>query len=187
MPTNDEWWTPGNVCERLYTAFDGRPGLDPCSHPDCLIRAETEIYENSLRKHWCPDISWYVNPPYSQPRTWISRIVDSYRPVYRNADGRRSVRTAGTIALVKCDPSTLWWGTAVGHRGGAQRGDSREFGPLPDLILPHSRVRFVGPGYDARKSPAFPVAFLVWGSPDFRERAEAALCDDDWAQRWTLA
>ncbi len=183
MKPSDQWWTPGPVCERLLVAFGGQPGLDPCSHPDCLMRADTEYYEGGLRKVWDREVSWWVNPPYSSPKTWVERIVDSYRPVYRNEDGRRRVRTAGTIALVKCDPSTLWWGMAVGRRG----VDPRESGPRPDLVLPHSRVRFVGPNFDHRNSPPFPVAFLVWGSPEFRERAEAALCDNDWAQRWVLS
>lgn len=43
-PPQFDYLFPPDACELVYQVLDGRPGLDPCGHPQQFLEAETTLY-----------------------------------------------------------------------------------------------------------------------------------------------
>jgi len=80
---SDEHYTPDDILKRVYCCF-GFAGvtLDPCSNsknPELAnVKADSyyTIEDNGLNKPWVGNI--YLNPPYSDNKKWIPRIVGAF-------------------------------------------------------------------------------------------------------------
>lgn len=112
---SDHMATPKWLLDLLFP--DGR-FYDPCPlHGTGGLEAE-----------WPTDIPIFLNPPYSDPGPWLRKLSEHNGPA---------------VALVRADPSVLWWQYSEGFR----------------VTFIGQRIRF-GNNDD---SASFPVA--VWRKP----------------------
>jgi hypothetical protein len=90
---SDSWCTDRDTARML-----GHFSTDPCSNSRSHIRADRtwalERGEDGLRAPW--GWSVYCNPPYSDPLPWAIRLAAHEGP---------------WVALVKLDPTTMWYRT----------------------------------------------------------------------------
>lgn len=127
----DHWCTP-KVITDLLPEFD----LDPCSNHGSTVPARRRVMppEDGLAVPW-RGLVW-CNPPYSNVTPWVVKAI---------ADSR----SAGTMMLVKLDPTTKWWKMAV-------------VDGCASVVLFRKRIRFAGAPCTAN----FPSALLLIDLPD---------------------
>lgn len=116
--TSDEWSTPLDVfqrIERVYGPFD----LDACCRPET---AKAGRYftkdDDALSQPWTGRV--WVNPPYSNPRPWISAAVSAVQ----SGDARR------VVMLLPAATDTAWFHELVL--------------PYADVVFMKGRVKFIG-------------------------------------------
>ena len=70
---SDEWYTPKSIFDALGLEFD----LDPCSPREGSVVPAKQVYAlpfDGLTAPWF-GLVW-VNPPYSDPKPWVSRWLE---------------------------------------------------------------------------------------------------------------
>lgn len=115
---SDEWSTPINVFDRIaqvYGPFD----LDACCREET---AKAQLYytkeHDGLEREWHGRV--WVNPPYSDPRPWIKKAVESVR----QGDAQR------VVMLLPAATDTSWFHDLVL--------------PHADVVFVKGRIRFIG-------------------------------------------
>jgi len=127
---SDEWETPPWLWERLSSQFNFV--WDVCSTPENNLVGGSI---NALEATW-PKGVVYMNPPYSNVRPFLKRVVEEYRTT--------------TVALLKGDPSTRWWNDYVKDKA--------------TLLWIPKRVRFYYQGKPGPHVANFPsVIAIYWG------------------------
>lgn len=116
--SSDEWSTPQYVVDIMamgYGPFD----LDPCCRAET---AKAPAYftkaDNGLALPWHGRV--WVNPPYSKPRVWIQKAVDSVK----------AGECSRVVMLLPCSTDTTWFHDLVL--------------PHADVTFMRGRVRFLG-------------------------------------------
>lgn len=153
---SDEWFTPSSILERVAELDPhGRIALDPCWHPDCLVRAEVTRSaargENGLEYDWRALVGVerlvFVNPPYSDISSWMLECK------------RHGARGGNLAALVPARTDTRWFHD---HALSA-----------PWVCFIKGRLKFANAS--ARYSAPFPSAIFYWGALGglFRARFDA--------------
>jgi hypothetical protein len=89
---SDSWCTPEWLCEEL-----GEFGLDPCSNDASHVKAPhtwaLPVFDG-IKLSWLGLGSVFVNPPYSAPLPWCTKLASHRGP---------------WCALLKLDPTTKWY------------------------------------------------------------------------------
>lgn len=143
---SDACFTPLDIIEGVTLALGGHIGTDPCWHPDSHVPDERIRYDGRDRGDGLIlpyEGPLWINPPYSDPLPWARRFAN-----HAEAENR-------CIALVKCDPSTEWWGVMTGLRASVVIG------------LVNSRIRFDG-SFAGGGTPSFASAFVAAGVNRYR-------------------
>jgi phage N-6-adenine-methyltransferase len=99
---SDEWYTPAEYIEAARTVMGGID-LDPatCEMAQTVVQAENYLtkIENGLAMTWICERVW-LNPPYSNPDAWISKLVNQY-------EAKEHVKQA--CVLVNNATETAWF------------------------------------------------------------------------------
>lgn len=128
-PTSDDRCTPPNVLACVGEFWPAGIDLDPCSNPWSLVKARRAWTksDDALAKRWCDHVprggSIWMNPPFSNPEPFVSRLVLAIHDV-----------NAEALLLVRHDSTTAWW-QAIEHHADA-------------LCLVRDRLRFRLAGED---------------------------------------
>ena len=144
-----DWGTPPKYVEAVKAALGGSIGLDPCSNPWSVVRAERSYSlpeQDGLLLPWdSPTI--YVNPPYgvdkargTSIRHWLARCAEA-----------AAVRGCEVVALVPVAPNTRHWKESVF--------------PYARSIcfLGDTRLRFLERGQDVGAGAPMACAMVHWG------------------------
>ena len=114
--TSDEWSTPPDVFRRIAAAF-GPFDLDPCCRRETAkARQYFTKADNGLTRDWYGRV--FVNPPYSNPRPWIQKAIESTRSCSR------------VVMLLPAATDTSWFHDLVL--------------PNADVVFMRGRVKFFG-------------------------------------------
>lgn len=115
--TSDEWATPPVVFQRLadiYGPFD----LDPCCRTENAKSAQYFTKDtDGLSQQWSGTV--WVNPPYSNPRPWIQKAIDS-----------AAIPPCKVVMLLPGAIDTGWFHDLVL--------------PHADLVFVRGRIKFIG-------------------------------------------
>ncbi len=134
----DGWSTSPRVAEAVADVLG--PVFDPCWNPRAVIRVATLPTGSPARREqgdrdaddidpdpW-PQISRYVNPPFSQAATWVERTIAE----------AKAARFTSTIMLTLDDASVSWYGQIWRNAVAICRPGSRESFIPPPGIEPSS-------------------------------------------------
>lgn len=143
----DSECTPPELVDMIRDFYGGTIDLDPCSNRHSQVGAlvQWRKSDDGLSKPWSGRIAGvelrdrYVNPPYSKPRPWLERCTIE----------RAKHPDTNTIALVKCDVSTIWWNLHCWHADAIGFVDKR--------------IPFLHPTRIGRHGAKFPNALVYWG------------------------
>jgi len=129
--TTDVWFTPPHIFKALNITFD----LDPCAPPGGVpwIPATNHFSEmdDGLLQPW--DGRIWLNPPYSNPRSWVKRLA-------KHGNG---------IALLPADTATSLW-----H-------DHIVFADA--LCFIRGRLYYVRRNFTTENNARFPSVLVGWG------------------------
>jgi len=100
---NDERGTPTEFVRKLHNAIGGRFSLDPCSGAEPTPIAETRFTkeDNGLAQDWSGHDTVFVNPPYSDLKTWLKKVA---REASRDIDAPELI-----MCLLPGNTSTQWF------------------------------------------------------------------------------
>jgi hypothetical protein len=97
-PKHDVFITPKEIIQKIKYVFDGDIDLDPCTmmhNPTGANHFFSDFKnEDGILESWKDYKNVFVNPPFSDIKTWVNKIIVEERP---------------TILLTKCDPRTVWF------------------------------------------------------------------------------
>lgn len=101
---NDERGTPTQFIRRLHSAIGGLFDLDPCSGAEPIPIAKTrfDIEDNGLARDWTGYDSIYVNPPYSDLKSWMKKVT-------REASRDDADAPSLIMCLLPGNTSTQWF------------------------------------------------------------------------------
>ena len=147
---SQHWCTPPKYVTAIREFFGGRVGLDPCSNPYSIVRADSEFslpHSDGLVKRWdAPTV--FVNPPYGRDRVrgtgikdWLGKCSETH-----------TQNGAEVLALVPVATNTRHWKDFV-------------FGVATGVaFLYDTRLRFLENGKDSGKGAPMSCAMVYWGS-----------------------
>ncbi len=100
---NNERGTPTEFIRKLQSAIDGKFSLDPCSGAEPVPIAETRFTkeDNGLAQDWSGHDTVFVNPPYSDLKDWLKKVV---REANREQNAPNLI-----ITLLPGNTSTQWF------------------------------------------------------------------------------
>jgi hypothetical protein len=140
-PDSDECYTPRWLIEVAEAILGGPIETDPAWSPRSLVRPLITGYtfaDDGATRPWFGR-TW-INPPYSNPLPFMNRAAD-FPPF--DSDGQ----LAPALALVRLDPTTQWWATAMRIR--------------PRVCLLADRVAFQGDYAGGNPAP-ISCALIAW-------------------------
>jgi hypothetical protein len=159
----DHWNTPAWLAKTLGR-FQGGISLDPCSNATSLVSARFVAHGgdglDGLTLDWV-DLGRngliYINPPYSDVGPWAEKF--SQLPA-----------ESAAAMLVKLDPTTRWWKTAMYRSAG--------------FFTFRERLRFGRPGLDKKQPGANFASALIVNQQWAAAELDALLCEDaDWWEK----
>jgi len=70
-PPQFHYLLPPEECERVYAVLGGKPGLDPCGHPEQFLEAERVAYgmgdgDDGLMLNWREHETVFLNAPHGE-------------------------------------------------------------------------------------------------------------------------
>lgn len=94
---NDYWETPNIELKKAMVNYDILPFLDVCA-TDRNAKFSNYFTENddALNQDW--NHNFFMNPPYSQIKTWMKKAFDEHKK--NNVDG---------LILTQSKTDTKWW------------------------------------------------------------------------------
>lgn len=144
-----EWRTPASVLDRVRRV--GPIALDPCAHPQGLVRAAREIRPpgDGLAEEWGVSAGEglvYVNPPYGRVIVdWCGKCAIEH--IERGSD---------VIGLLPARTDTSWFHEAI-------------FEVARMILFWRGRIRFLADMGEVDPAP-FPSAVVLWTRSDEIER-----------------
>lgn len=149
---SDSWCTSREDARLL-----GHWSTDPCSNPRSWIQCDEafslENGDDGLTKPWGWSVFW--NGPYSYPLPWCVRLAKHIGP---------------WAALVKLDPTTVWWSTLIDS--GATYAPYRKRRKFERPDKPPLTATFPSALVYRDWSPSAALAALLW-KPVTPERTRA--------------
>ena len=94
IKSSDEWQTPQWLFDELNKEF--RFTCDACATRE-NTKCDAYMPDALNDASWRDEGNVFMNPPYSNPKPFVEAA-------WRNRIGRK------VVLLLKCDPSTKWWG-----------------------------------------------------------------------------
>lgn len=157
---SDELYTPFELLQSAYYCL-GDIDLDPCSNSLEEPNVKAKSHYTKELDGLDPNRIWagtlFINPPYSAPNPWISRLNIEY--LHHEVDA--------AIILLPVDPSTGWWSALAQY----------------PVCLINQRLKFIGATGSARFASAafylgpdlakFYECFRGWG--EIRQTLEPGL------------
>lgn len=134
----DDWQTPPKVldCVHEMTAVIG---LDPCAGQDTdLAVVNYRDQDNGLALPWTKRGLVYVNPPYSELKLWVPKVVEE------------SKADAEIIMLIPARTETINFQLAMRWAN--------------SLCFVAGRLKYLDDGKPSKHSAPFPSAVLYYGS-----------------------
>ncbi len=135
------WNTPSEVLDLVRKVAP--IGLDPCSNPDSIVRAETEWSQpgvNGLLHPWRSQGLVFVNPEYGRKiGAWTERCAEF---------GKEDLIGDELIALLPCRTDAKWF---------------RDVWTADAICFWRGRLKFLG----APSSAPFPSCIAYWGQNPF--------------------
>ncbi len=98
LPTSDEWRTPHTVFNLLDNEFHFTIDLAASSTNSKLDRFYSKE-DSSLEKDWSGEIG-YLNPPYSQKKTFVIKAYETVQNLEENAKTKKNGLKNTTIVVV---------------------------------------------------------------------------------------
>ena len=132
----DGWQTPQWLFDELNAEFE-------VTCDACAIAENTMC--NAYMRDALDDASWidtgnvFMNPPYSNPKPFVEAA-------WRNRIGRR------VVLLLKCDPSTTWWGIFWDFKSHSLKNNTQ-------IRYIKGRIKFKG----AKWTAPFPSVIVILG------------------------
>jgi len=101
---NDERGTPVEFMRLLMAAIGGLFDLDPCSgaEPQAYAKNRFTKEDNGLAQSWAGHDTVYVNPPYSELKKWLKKVV---REATRDSPDSPDL----IMSLLPVNTSTQWF------------------------------------------------------------------------------
>lgn len=141
--TSDKWATPWNIVHALEEEF-GPFELDPCCEPHTAKAPRYYTVDvDGLNQPWLGRV--FVNPPYSDPRPWCERAVQSID------SGEADL----VVMLLPAAVDTAWFHEVIW--------------PRFELRFWRGRIRFLGWRGTAIASPRAPSMVAIIRSPESGE------------------
>ncbi len=148
---SDEWQTPPDLYNFLNHFFEFK--LDPCTTKDNPLKTKyyftkeihlTDDEEDGLNEPW-PNVSTFVNPPYSEIKKWITKIKEEwqYRLDYHSLDDECSWGVKPIVILVPARVDTQWFeditnvplAKVMFIKGRLKFGGSESGAPFPSCLI----------------------------------------------------
>jgi transcriptional regulator with XRE-family HTH domain len=157
---SDKRFTPQWFLDYVYTAF-GEIDLDPCSHPQALVKAKRYIClpECGIQSSWRGTQVAYVNPPFSAVVKWYRRASDAW------ISGE--AKTIVMLVPTRTDSDVF------------QRMVSRD----ADVLFLGGRMRFESPEGLSWHAP-FALMLVIWGATEQSIRNFMELAPCVWMRPW---
>ncbi len=139
---SDEWQTPPDLYKRLDETFHFE--LDPCTTIDNPLHTKLHYIKemDGLRCSW-HNLSTFVNPPYSQIKKWVNKVLIELQQRVNSQSNIESVKPI--VMLVPARTDTQWFHSITTSN-------------WAHVVFLKGRLKFVG----AQNSAPFPSSLIIF-------------------------